>query len=97
MANNYNGVPRPPVIFCKDGDARVVVRRETYEDLAARDVMSRFRVGLLGHGTVGAAFAELLAERADAVERDHRPAARAQRRADALARRLRGDPRRLAT
>ena len=38
MANNYNGVPRPPVIFCRDGDARVVVRRESYEDLAARDV-----------------------------------------------------------
>jgi diaminopimelate decarboxylase len=38
MANNYNGVPRPPVIFCKDGNARVVVRRETYEDLAAHDV-----------------------------------------------------------
>ncbi len=37
MANNYNGVPRPPVVFCKDGDARVVVRRETYEDLLARD------------------------------------------------------------
>ena len=27
-----------------------------------------FRVGLLGHGTVGAAFAALLAERADAIE-----------------------------
>jgi diaminopimelate decarboxylase len=38
MANNYNGIPRPPVIFCRDGDARVVVRRETYEDLYARDV-----------------------------------------------------------
>jgi diaminopimelate decarboxylase len=38
LANNYNGIPRPPVIFCKDGDARVVVRRETYDDLAARDV-----------------------------------------------------------
>jgi diaminopimelate decarboxylase len=38
MANNYNGVPRPPVIFCKDGDARVVVRRESYDDLLARDV-----------------------------------------------------------
>jgi diaminopimelate decarboxylase len=37
MANNYNGVLRPPVIFCKDGRARVVVRRETYADLAARD------------------------------------------------------------
>jgi diaminopimelate decarboxylase len=38
MANNYNGVPRPPVIFCSGGDARVVVRRETYEDLSDRDV-----------------------------------------------------------
>ena len=37
MANNYNGIPRPPVIFCSGGDARVVVRRETYDDLAARD------------------------------------------------------------
>jgi len=37
MANNYNAVRRPPVIFCKDGDARVVVRRETYEDLTLRD------------------------------------------------------------
>ena len=38
MASNYNGVPRPPVIFCSGGDARLVVRRETYEDLVARDV-----------------------------------------------------------
>jgi diaminopimelate decarboxylase len=37
MANNYNAVPRPPVIFCKDGDARMVVRRETYADLTSRD------------------------------------------------------------
>ncbi len=39
MASNYNGVPRPPVIFCRDGDARVVVRRESFEDLTARDVL----------------------------------------------------------
>jgi diaminopimelate decarboxylase len=38
MASNYNGLPRSPVIFCRDGEARVVVRRETYEDLTARDV-----------------------------------------------------------
>jgi diaminopimelate decarboxylase len=37
MANNYNAVPRPPVVFCRDGSARVVVRRETYDDLTARD------------------------------------------------------------
>jgi diaminopimelate decarboxylase len=38
MANNYNGVTRPPVIFCADGEARVVVRRETLDDLHSRDV-----------------------------------------------------------
>ncbi len=37
MASNYNGVPRPAVIFCSDGDARLVVRRETWDDLLARD------------------------------------------------------------
>lgn len=39
MASNYNGVTRPPVIFCEDGRARVVVRRETHEDLSARDAL----------------------------------------------------------
>jgi diaminopimelate decarboxylase len=38
MANNYNGVTRPPVIFCREGVARQVVRRETFDDLTARDV-----------------------------------------------------------
>ena len=38
MANNYTGQPRPPVVFCRDGDARLVVRRETLADLKARDV-----------------------------------------------------------
>ncbi len=38
MASNYNGVPRPPVIFCRDGEARAVVRRETYDDLTSRDL-----------------------------------------------------------
>jgi diaminopimelate decarboxylase len=38
MANNYNGVPRAPVIFAADGEARLVVRRETLDDLHARDV-----------------------------------------------------------
>ncbi len=37
MASNYNALPRPPVVFCDDGEARVVVRRETYEDLERRD------------------------------------------------------------
>ncbi|CAA9493118.1 MAG: Diaminopimelate decarboxylase [uncultured Solirubrobacteraceae bacterium] len=38
LASNYNAVPRPPVVFCADGEARLAVRRETYEDLVARDV-----------------------------------------------------------
>lgn len=37
MANNYNGMPRPPVIFCEDGVEEVVVRRETWDDLLSRD------------------------------------------------------------
>jgi diaminopimelate decarboxylase len=38
MASNYNGVTRPPVVFCRSGEARLVVRRETFDDLTARDV-----------------------------------------------------------
>ncbi|WP_343949169.1 diaminopimelate decarboxylase [Nonomuraea longicatena] len=33
MASNYNHVPRPPVVAVRDGAARVIVRRETEEDL----------------------------------------------------------------
>lgn len=38
MGSNYNKVPRPPVLFASGGDARVVVRRETYDDLVRLDV-----------------------------------------------------------
>jgi diaminopimelate decarboxylase len=38
MANNYNGAVRPPVVFCDDGQARLVLRRETLADLLARDI-----------------------------------------------------------
>ncbi|WP_329559265.1 diaminopimelate decarboxylase [Streptomyces uncialis] len=38
MASNYNHVPRPPVVAVQDGSARVIVRRETEEDLLALDV-----------------------------------------------------------
>ncbi|MDP8974977.1 MAG: diaminopimelate decarboxylase [Actinomycetota bacterium] len=38
MASNYNKVPRAPVIFVRDGRARVVVRRETYDDLLRLDL-----------------------------------------------------------
>lgn len=38
MGSNYNAVLRPPVVFAKDGDARIVVRRETFDDLLTRDL-----------------------------------------------------------
>jgi len=38
MANNYNGTRRIPVVFVGDGASRLVVRRETWADLLARDV-----------------------------------------------------------
>lgn len=37
MASTYNKVPRPPVVFVRDGQARTVVRRETLDDLVALD------------------------------------------------------------
>ncbi|HEY5877460.1 MAG TPA: diaminopimelate decarboxylase [Nakamurella sp.] len=38
MSNNYNGNRRIPVVFAADGRSRLVVRRETWEDLTARDI-----------------------------------------------------------
>jgi diaminopimelate decarboxylase len=38
MASNYNHVPRPPVVAVRDGQSRVIVRRETEDDLLALDV-----------------------------------------------------------
>jgi diaminopimelate decarboxylase len=37
MGSNYNKVPRPAVVFVRNGDARVVVRRETFDDLLRLD------------------------------------------------------------
>ena len=38
MASQYNHVPRPPVVAVRDGQARVLVRRETEDDLLALDI-----------------------------------------------------------
>jgi diaminopimelate decarboxylase len=38
MGSNYNKVTRPPVVFVRNGEARLVVRRETYEDLVRLDM-----------------------------------------------------------
>lgn len=39
MSSNYNRLPRPAVVLVKDGEAHVIVRRETYEDLLRNDVI----------------------------------------------------------
>jgi diaminopimelate decarboxylase len=38
MASQYNHVPRPPVIAVRDGVAKVLLRRETEDDILALDV-----------------------------------------------------------
>lgn len=38
MSSNYNRIPRPPVVMVKDGESRVVVKRETYEKIAENDI-----------------------------------------------------------
>ena len=72
MANNYNGVPRPPVDLLprRRGPGRRPPRDLRGPDRARclSPSPKPVRIGLLGRGTVGGAFAELLAERADAVE-----------------------------
>ncbi len=90
MASNYNGVTRPPVIFCRDGEARarrpprdlrrphrprcLRSRRQPGEAVEVGDGPKPVRIGLLGRGNVGAAFAELLDARAEAVLGRDRPA-----------------------
>jgi diaminopimelate decarboxylase len=38
MGSNYNKIPRPAVVFVAGGEARLVVRRETYDDLLRCDL-----------------------------------------------------------
>jgi diaminopimelate decarboxylase len=38
MSNNYNRIPRPPVVFVENGEDRLVVKRESYEDLVRLDI-----------------------------------------------------------
>ena len=76
--------PRPPVVFVGDGDARVVVRRETYEDLFAPRCLSAPSASACSATAPSAPRSPtLLPERADAHRARHRPAPRDHRRADA--------------
>lgn len=38
MASNYNRIPRPMAVMVRDGESRVIIRRETFEDLIRNDV-----------------------------------------------------------
>lgn len=44
MANNYNRIPRPAVVFVENGEAQLVVKRETYEDLVRLDLPLKTKV-----------------------------------------------------
>ena len=39
MASNYNRIPRPAVVFVKEGQAKLAVKRETYEDVIKNDIL----------------------------------------------------------
>ena len=38
MASNYNRIPRPAIVMVREGEARLAVRRESYEDLIRNDL-----------------------------------------------------------
>ncbi len=39
MASNYNRIPRPPVIMVEGGKSKVIIKRETYEDIVRNDIL----------------------------------------------------------
>jgi diaminopimelate decarboxylase len=44
MASHYNRIPKPAVVFVEDGEAQLVVKRETYEDLIKNDLPFKAKV-----------------------------------------------------
>ena len=38
MASNYNRIPRPAVVMVKDGEDRLIIRRETWQDVVSLDI-----------------------------------------------------------
>lgn len=53
MANNYNRIPRPPVVFVENGEARLVVKRESFEDLLRLDLPLKETASLKNKGKKG--------------------------------------------
>ena len=39
MASNYNRIPRPAMVAVSGGESKVIVKRETYEDILKNDVL----------------------------------------------------------
>ncbi len=39
LANNYNGIPRPAVVLVNEGEASIIVKRESYDDLLKNDII----------------------------------------------------------
>ncbi|AWI04968.1 diaminopimelate decarboxylase [Clostridium drakei] len=39
MSSNYNRIPKPAVVFVKEGEAKIAVKRETYEDIIRNDIL----------------------------------------------------------
>ncbi|HZH58422.1 MAG TPA: diaminopimelate decarboxylase [Metabacillus sp.] len=44
MANNYNRIPRPAIVFVENGEAQLVVKRESFEDLIVNDLPLQSKV-----------------------------------------------------
>ena len=44
MSSNYNRIPRPPIVAVSDNEAKIIVKRETYDDLIKNDVLEEVRV-----------------------------------------------------
>lgn len=39
MASNYNRIPRPPVVMVSNGESKLIIKRETYDDLIKNDLL----------------------------------------------------------
>lgn len=44
MSSNYNRIPRPPIVIVSGNEAKIIVKRETYDDLIKNDVLEEVRV-----------------------------------------------------
>ena len=44
MSSNYNRIPRPPIVAVSGNEAKIIVKRETYDDLIKNDVLEEMRV-----------------------------------------------------